>query len=309
MQETEKQGGETVILEVSKVTGAYLLPVMAKREKKVEELLELMKDEKVTELMVDRLVSLSPAIEEILERKIDKIIDKVLAKINPVIKETIDNQITTHFEILQAKQALLEMENDRLRIRLDHMETEARQPNLVIYGLPETEISHGSKGSAEREATEAVLSLCNETLGLSIKEMDISSAYRLPKKGQEKHRTMIVKFVGMKPRNLVFGARFLLKKTRIYINEHLSSCTAQTYAKARGLVKEGKVASVWTAGGAVYLRASDKPGDKPLKIPNMKALEKFLHEGDLSLTSLKDLEKPLHTSGALHAESAPLKLH
>jgi hypothetical protein len=254
-------------------------------------------------------VELLARVEEILERKLDKIIEKILLKLDPTVEKTVEEKVAAHLDKIQDKQLYLEKENDRLRTRLDQMETEARLPNLVISGLPEPDNTHGSKGTAEREATQAVLQLCNSTLGLSVTEADISLAYRIPKKGKDKHRTVIVKFLGMRTRNLVYGARFLLKKTSVYINEHLSTNTAHTYAKARNLVKDGRASSTWTAGGAIFVRLSDKLGVKPMKIPNMKALEKLLPTEDLSLTNPLQTEDspPTNPSGLLQSEATAAK--
>lgn len=297
---------------------------MAKKATKVEELVELVKEEKVTQLLVDRLTqTLSPAIDEILERKLDeilekkldgiiekkldKIIDRILNKLNPFVEKNITAQITAHTKKLQNKQNLLEDEIDRLQNKVDRMEAEARLPNLVICGLQEVDTYQGSKGSAEKEATEAVLLLCNETLGLSVDERDIESAYRLPKRGKETHRSLVVKFRGMKTRNLVYGARFTLNKSRTYINEHLSSQAAQTYAKARSLMKEGKVLSTWTMGGVVYLRTTEKPGDKPLKIHNVSTLKKLLQIDDLPYMSEEGAEKSHLSSSSPDVDSTLIK--
>lgn len=46
----------------------------------------------------------------------------------------------------------------------------------------------------QREAKLATFDLCNATLGLSISEADTVYVYRLPKKGKEKQRPVLVKF-------------------------------------------------------------------------------------------------------------------
>lgn len=258
--------------------------IMPKKDTRLEELAELLKDDKITQLLVEKL-------DEMLEKKLDKVVERVLLKLNPILEEKISEHVAVQFDKLQCKHSHLEEENNQLRARLDQMETEARLPNLVFHGLAETDAKHGTKDSSEREATQAVLTLCNSTLGLSLKETDISLAYRMPQKGKEKHRIVIAKFLGMRIRNQIYGARFLLKKTSIYINEHLSPGTAQIYAKVRGLVREGKAFSAWTAGGAVYVRQSEKQGVKPVKILNTAALEKFLHSKDLSISHPEEIEK------------------
>lgn len=230
--------------------------------------MELLKDEKVTEALVVRL-------EAMLEKKIDSIIERVLMKLNPIVEQIVKDMLSDRCDKIEHKHTYLEEENERLRLRLDMTEMETRQNNLVIHGIQETEDTIKPKHLAESEASQAILSLCNTTLGLSISDKDISAVYRIPAKGKEKHRPLIVKFTSQRTRNLVFSARSHLRKSTIYINEHLIPRNAQLHAKARSLVKTGSVASAWTAGGWVFLRRTDTPGEKPTKIVNMSDLDKL----------------------------------
>lgn len=183
--------------------------------------------------------------------------------------------LSTRCEKILQKQSYLEEENEHLKSRLDLAENESRLSNLVVHGLPEPESTTGSKHPVNQEASQSFISLCNSSLGLTISEADISVAYRIPAKGKDKHRPLIVKFTAQRTRNQVFSARTLLRKTSIYINEHLTVRNAQIYAKARALVKLGSASSTWTTGGWVFLRCSDAPGDKPTKITKLRDLEKL----------------------------------
>lgn len=256
----------------------------AKVDAKVDELVELLKDDKVTQLLIEKLDS--PTIEDMLERKLDKIIEKILLKINPIIEKSVNDLMSAQLQKLNQKQAQLEQENDQLRVRLDQFDTEARLSSLVIHGLVESEVAHESKEAAEREATQATLTLCNSTLGLPIVESDIASAYRLPKKGKEKQRPVIVRFESSRIRNLIYKARFQLKKTSVFINEYLTPKNAQLYARTRGLVREGRATSTWTASGLVYLKLTSDLGAKPIKILSLKELQELLPTADQLLSNL-----------------------
>lgn len=254
---------------------------MARKSTKVDELVELLKDEKSTELIVERLeesIYMSPKIEAMLEKKLDKIIDKILLKLDPIIDKKINDLLHDQLEVVQDNLTQIRDENTRLRSRISQLETEARLSDLVLHGVEESEsaTSAGSRDAAEKKVMQATLDLCNNTLGLTVSPADISLAYRLPKKGKEKHRPIVVKFSSMSIRNLVYRSRVKLRKTAIYINERLSPGNAQIYSKARALIKEGSAYSAWTAGGMVFIKLTQDPGCKPVKIASMEELLSLL---------------------------------
>lgn len=248
---------------------------MSKKASRVDELVELLKDEKIAEVLVARL-------EELIERKLDKIIEKVLLKLNPIVEAMVATSVAAQQEVLQKKLNDLETENNKLKTRLDIVETEGRATNLMIHGLPEENVDSGSK-EAVSEATQATLRMCNSTLGLAVHEADIAMAFRLPKRGKEKHRPILVKFNSIKTRKMVYGSRSLLKKTPVFINEHLTPNNAHLYAIARGLVKEGKAISTWTAGGITYIKWVEDPNCKPMRITSSVDLDKKIASLSLSL--------------------------
>lgn len=276
---------------------------MSKKGTKVEELIELLKDEKATEFMIDKLGdSWSPAIEIMLEKKIDKIIDRILLKLDPIIEKKINNLIGTQLDSIQLKQTNLEKENSNLLSRLSQLESEARLPNLVFHGVEEAPVPNASRDAAEKEAIQATLNLCTHTLGLLVTEADISTAYRLPRKGKEKFRPIIAKFNTIRIRNLVYRSRTQLRKTSIFVNEHLSPVNAQIYARARTLVREGKASSSWTTGGSVFLMLSEGQDQKPIKIISLSVLLKLIPSpspaSDVSPTLLKIAEVSASSSSS-----------
>lgn len=147
-----------------------------------------------------------------------------------------------------------------MRGRVSLLETEVRMSNLVLHGLEEPLMTDVTREEAEKEATQATVNLCVQTLGIHITEADISTAYRLPRRRKEKYRPVIAKFSSIRIRNLIYKSRMQLQKTQIFINEHLTSANARIYATARSLVKEGKAASTWTTGGIVFLLQTEGQG-------------------------------------------------
>lgn len=249
---------------------------MTKKSIKVEELADLLQGDKITALLVEKLEkSLTPAIEEMIDRKMDKILAKIMLKLNPIVSESVKAAIQVHQEELLKQISDLKADNNHLRARLDTADTESRSLNLMFHGLAEPESETASKDKADSEALHAVLALCNTTLGLHISDDDISAVFRLQRKGKEKYSPVLVKFISQRIRRMVYSARSALKKTQIYINEHLSASNGLIYAKTRRLVKEGKAVSTWTFGGSIFLRLSEEPGIKPTCIFNLQELDKL----------------------------------
>lgn len=231
-----------------------------------------------------KLDDVAEIIEDTIEKKLDLTIERIILKLIPTIDKIVKDLLSPQLDLLNKRQAQLEEENDHLRLRLDQLETELRLNSLIIHGLPEASTSTGEKTSAENEATKAVMDLCNTTLELHIEESDVVCAYRLQKKGKEQHRPVLIKFETRGIRNLIYRARLRLRKTSVYINEHLTALNAQIYAKARVLVKSGKAHSTWTMSGQTYIRLSSVPGAKMTRIRNLKDLQSLFPGIDLSFT-------------------------
>lgn len=284
-----------------------------KLDTKVDDFLELLKDERVTESIVSLIKgALAPVFEDIVNRLIGDF-DGKLEKQN---------------------QKILSLEEDTRRIetRLEAFEVDARSNNLLIHGLEEStllsdsdepqmdrdvphsnqeesqmdrDLSHSNQEESQmgrdlprsdrvamsarsnQEAMLAVLTLCNTRLKLDVSQADISTAFRLQQKGKDRFRPILVKFTTQRIRNLVYASRLALKKnhlaphaTPVYINEHLTKGNARVYAEARSLVKQKKLFSSWTMAGYVYVRLSEDQGGKKLKILSMQSLDEFRRRED-----------------------------
>ena len=231
-----------------------------------------------------KLDDITEIIEDTIEKKLDLTIERIILKLIPTIDKIVKDLLSPQLDPINKRQAQLEEDNEHLRLRLDQFETELRLNSLIIHGLPEASTPTGGKTSTENEPTKAVMDLCNTTLGLHIEEADVVCAYRLQKKGKDQHRPVLIKFETRGIRNLIYRARLKLRKTSVYINEHLTALNAQTYAKARALVKSGKANSTWTMSGQTYIRLSPDPGAKVTRIRNLKDLQSLFPGMDLSST-------------------------
>lgn len=142
-------------------------------------------------------------------------------------------------------------------------------------GLSETSLS----------SEDAVLKLCNDVLGVSVSRSDISVAHRLVKRrrvapseaSQSRPETpapLIVRFTNRRTRNAVFAARKLLanRMPGVYINEHLLPVRASLLKEARQLVKNKRLEGAWSSNGYVYIKLSNLPDSKPIRINDVKDL-------------------------------------
>lgn len=260
---------------------------MSKKDKKIDDLLETLQDEKAVALLKK---TLAPMIEEIF----NGLLDAFTQKLDSLVAKSAESLITTHCEATNLKISKLETENELLKKRLDESENFSRLDNVAIYGLPDIAPQTGSSWSTIGNATyssdhstvNSVLELCNVHLGLKINESDISFAYRVPGASGSKLRPVIVGFVSRRTRNAVLSARKALKNLadtgRIYINEHLTHLNSQIFAGARKLVREKKLHSAWTRGGLTYVHLSDATNVKPTKVISLKFLDSMAQGKDLA---------------------------
>ena len=96
------------------------------------------------------------------------------------------------------------------------MENNLRLNNLMIHELIEVPkvdaeqlVTESKKyeSSGDSETTQAVLDLCNNRLGLEVTGSDVSYVFRVPTNTKGGCRSVIVRFVNRKIRNLVYSSR------------------------------------------------------------------------------------------------------
>ena len=176
-------------------------------------------------------------------------------------------------------------ENKFLSLRVEQLEAQSRANNLVIHGLPEStyaepstnaEADNTQKAPSRRDTIQCILKCCNSKLGVAVSENDISAGFRIPGI-KNAPRPIVVTFTSKSIRDKVHISRKLLRKQdggpRIYINEHLTKGSSGLFAKGRALLREGKIASVWTLNGNVYVKRIES--DRPSRISSMEDLQKY----------------------------------
>ena len=133
------------------------------------------------------------------------------------------------------------------------MEQYSRRNCLLIHGIAE---------KSDENTDKIICDLAEEKLGVTISLDHIDRSHRVgargrkDRKGRPLTRPIIVKFIGYRPRSLMYAARAKLKTTRIYIHENL---TPERQSLLR-YVKErypGPGNKVWTQDGKVKIRTEN----------------------------------------------------
>ena len=226
----------------------------------IDELVTALKDERVLEALGTLFKSkLQPFITLISELKLDNV------------------KLTT-------KETQLESNLISADKKIDALEAYTRADNLIIVGLPSMNYAdatsaegsdHNSNAESSVTTEKAVLDFCQNKLDISIVTQDISIAHRLKKSTNSTEAPpVIVMFTTRKVRDAAFAARRRLKGSSppIFINEDLTKRSADLYRRARALVRNKTITSTWTKKGSVFIKTSDNPNIKPLKIFDVNQL-------------------------------------
>lgn len=258
--------------------------------KKLEELSDLVVDEKVTSVLIPRLTELmTPIMKELLK--------EMVAELKSSLTEHMEAQ---HKEIISETKKLmssltnpLEEKQTALQTRIEEFDRHSRLSNLIFHGIPEnlptaaSSVNFSSSWKAQRETeeetTSKILQVCHDQLNIDLTMAEISTAHRL-KGGKSGPRPIIVAFTTRRARNTIFRAKKLLRKyssnspshqDHIYINEHLTSTSAHLFALARKLIREKSLTSAWTSEGYVYVRKTLAPEEAPHRILSVDDFNKF----------------------------------
>ena len=154
---------------------------------------------------------------------------------------------------LEQRVTSLETANKALRDDSDAQEQYSRRNCLLVHGIPED----------QKSTTEAVLSVCNDKLGLKLTSSDIDRSHRLGYRSDkptasaatgagrstpDKPRPIIVKLKDYETRRSIFSAKRKLKGTRWVVTENLTKHRSYLLRMARTI--EG-VTSTWTIDGRI----------------------------------------------------------
>jgi hypothetical protein len=226
----------------------------------IDELVSALKDEKVLE-----------AIGALIERKLQPFVAAI-------------SELKTNNEELNLKATKLESDLNMANRKIDSLEAYNRADNLIVVGMPVVDYAEATSAtssdltsSSETSATteRAIIELCRDKLNVGITTSDISIAHRLKKSNSSSGPApIIVKFSTRKARDAVFAARRRLKgsSTPIFINEDLTKVTADLFRRARLLFKNKRIYGTWTQKGSVYVKTSNDPGCRAIRIADIDQL-------------------------------------
>src|SRR6218665_1363803 len=156
---------------------------MAKKTIKSDELIDLINnDDKV-------LSAITLRNEDRLTILIEKVLDKYTASLMPKVESMIIEKVDKLSSDQNSITAGLDKENLELNTKINDLETELRQGNLMIYDLR----GKSSATSEENEPINLALTLFNDQMSVEVRHRDISKAYFLPSKDAQR-RPMLIQF-------------------------------------------------------------------------------------------------------------------
>lgn len=193
------------------------MPTMARKGLRTDELIDLLKDENVATAIWDGLLTkITPLIDTIVA----KITSNLNANVEEIIKRVTDETKKKTEQKLRDQEeriSSLERDNTDLQSKIDNVENNSRQMNLVIHGLqespplpmsssqhqPKPAGPHQQRGPQHHE----FLDVCNKFLELSVSAEDISFAFRIPARGKATSRPLIVGFTSKKLRDEILATK------------------------------------------------------------------------------------------------------
>ena len=167
-------------------------------------------------------------------------------------KDKVIQDLTVQVQALQDSNNILEAKLSSsiadFSKRLDDQDMYERRDTLVFSGKdlpPEAD---------EEDAVTTVVSAVRNSLGLELHPCEINVAHRLGPKKDGKQRPIICKFVRRSMKSIVTH-KCVTKKTKLYVNEHLTPIRRQIYSKLFKMKKETDlITQLHTKNGIFFLR-------------------------------------------------------
>lgn len=186
--------------------------------------------------------------------------------------------------------SVLEIENEKLRQRLDEIE-ESHETNLQYQLRNNVVISNVPENPGEN-VEEIVHKLC-DFLNVPVKDYDIVRTHRLPKNRKKKDGTvdnspanLIVKFhhyetkskimmeaIKKSPKTSIFGDQL---NSRIYLNHHLTKKTRELFMTARFRLKKQNNWHSVSCHGDGKIQARRAENSKPQRIQKITDIDRLL---------------------------------
>lgn len=147
--------------------------------------------------------------KELDEQKIT--IQKSGENVTERVTQNINNILDEKFQILEEKYENLKDKLENQEKRLYFLEKQARQRNIVLFGLKETESSYF-------DLVKIIINFINEYFTANIDSRDIQEAKRIGKKG-DRPRPIIITVSTLGTKITIFKQKKVLEDTPYYIKE------------------------------------------------------------------------------------------
>ena len=152
-----------------------------------------------------------------------------------------------------------------LEKRVEDLEQYTRREDIIITGLkivrPLSQVVQGdSANEIDRNGWNYVEDQVTEQLnenGIYIRPEEISACHTLGKPAENGLQKVIVRFQNRKSKTRVLINAKNLRRTGIYINEHLTKKNGELAKKARDLRKDGKITGTWTRDCKIFIKTND----------------------------------------------------
>lgn len=195
--------------------------------------------------------------------------------------EKINERIDTTEAISTIQSAKIEMlETSIERIKQEHLKN-----NICISGIPSELIE-------DNNTAEIVIAIAN-VLGIEINEENFVSysiaqkKFIIVKMHKGEHKQALLSTIRTKKSLMIEEVFETNSNNQIYLNDHLTPYSNRLYQLARTAKKEGKIATVSSAGGQIKVRKQIK--DIPIIITSDNKLQQVIngHSGEPSNTATK----------------------
>lgn len=200
------------------------------KDKKIEELLKVIKDKDV---QINNLEERVSDLENLTnESKRYSLKDNIIIK---GLKVTFDQRQASYSSVASSNQA------------------------EDASSSPEGLNPRSSAALKFRITRKQVTEFINLKMNVPIEEEEISAAHELPKGPRDTVAPIVVRFVYTSTKQDVMAARRNLRgsQTPVYFNDQLTAMNGKIFSKARQMFKQGVLAGCWTRLGKIYVKRTE----------------------------------------------------
>lgn len=211
----------------------------------------------------------------------DTIVKPVQAEISELKEELKERD--SKIEHLEGKNKFLQTKILSLQRRVEKMERDEKENNIVIDGIPET---HGEN------LDDKMQKLFKDKMGIEVESNEFATIKRLgrtPNPIEGSKRKILVTFKRLERKQQVYQKKHVFKPTdrkrkqEIFINEDLPNEKAEVLFKLRKEKKNEKIHAVWLYKGKIHVKLFEN--DRPQIIEDTADLNQFLQWMEIQRSS------------------------